>query len=542
MEPEESAFFELDLPEPLMRAVAASGYRDLTELQEKVIPPVREGQSVIASAGEYSGRTVAFLVPLLVRLMEEECPSVLVVAPTRNLASQVHNEIRRLSFYMQRDCALLDAGARISRQADALAKNPAFAVGTPGRILDHIRRGNADFRELDCLVLLEVNRMLDQMQRSDVEDIVAKVDSVDQVIQLSTVISSPVLRFCRQNVGEAVELLDLPEESSLEGVSHHAAGVDRPGRTRALRALLEEERPERAVVFCDNKDTVERVASSIRSVPGRADSLHAGIPERRAKQIIARFRDGEFTVLVMSEVSSHDLGVDDIPLVVHLEPPVDPEDYAFRLNRIVRPAEGARSIVFRTGEEADNIADIEESLGISMEEYEVPDYELPPERGRRSGARRRGRPLRGRRDSDDRGPRERRRPGREERHRRPEREPEESDDGFHTGFSRGLEREDGKVRHDELREESTHGAIPEPPPEPEAGAEPESADEESSRSSFLAGLDIDDVDEASKSADETSVADEESKSADDKPDTKKENESNEGLFHGGWFKKLRRRR
>lgn len=341
---EDTVFNELGLAEPLLKAVAESGYATFTEFQEKVLPSMLDGESLIASAGEYSGRTLALLVPLIHRLSDRDGSRILVVAPTRTLAAQVHNEITRLGYYMDLKNALLDAGALIAKQAEALAENPHFVVGTPGRILDHLRRGNADFRELDAIVLLEVDRMIDQGQQTDVEDIVAKINEIDQVIQVAAVLSPPVLRFCRGNVGSAVEILDDGIEHEMIREGHSILSIEESERLRVFCDLMNRERPTSAVVFCRSKDDTARVADRLADLGAKTEELHAGMPQRRRRQIAAKFRDGEYNVLALTDMAVSHLDCADLSLVVNFDPPEVSEDYGFRLGQVAPLDEGGRVI------------------------------------------------------------------------------------------------------------------------------------------------------------------------------------------------------
>lgn len=368
---EDTAFGDLGLAQSLVKAVAEAGYGSFTKFQEKVIPSLLEGESLIASAGESSGRTLALLVPLIHRLTDRDGMRVLIVAPTRMLASQVNNEITRLCFYMDLENTLLDAGALIDKQAEALARNPHFVVGTPGRILDHIRRRNALFHDLDAVVLLEVDRMIDQEQQNDVEDIVAKINVVDQVIQIAGVLSPPVVRFCRGNVGSAIEILSNEDESQLATDQHFIAEVDRPERLRTLCDLMDKERPRSAVVFCRSKDDTARVADRLAELGARTEELHAGMPQRRRRQIAAKFRDGEYNILAMTDMAVSRLDCSDISLVVNFEPPETPEDYAFRLGQVAPLTDNGRAITLVADEDGDVMDRIADSLDLSLDEIDL---------------------------------------------------------------------------------------------------------------------------------------------------------------------------
>jgi ATP-dependent RNA helicase DeaD len=382
---EETAFSEFGLAEDLVKALARSGYRDLTAFQRETLPHLLKGDSLIASTGGATGRTVSFLVPLIQRLTEETGHRVLIVVPTRNLAAQVYNETRRLTFFMDKEVALLDAGARIASQAEVLEGEPAFVVGTPGRILDHIRRENAAFGDLDGTVLVEVDRMLDQDQMSDVEEILAKIENTGQVIQITTAVSPALFRFCRAKAAGATELLEIPEECSLTAKNNFYLSVDARRKRNALAGLIEEERPERAVIFCRRKGDANRIAERLDATYGKTLPLYAGMTLRRRRQIAERFCAGEFDLLVTTDAGISALEVAGVTFVAHYDIPDEAGDYLFRLGAIAR-LDADRTVVTLVDEEEGGILkEIEESLGISFEERTLRSRGRPRRRRRRGG-------------------------------------------------------------------------------------------------------------------------------------------------------------
>lgn len=333
---DETEFSDQPISEPLLQALARTGYRSLTEFQEEAIPVLLEGNELIAQAAESSGRTTASLVPLLNRLISNDESRILVVVPTRRLGGQVAREARRLLFYLDRKCALIDPGSSIDRQAESFEANPAVVVATPGRFLDHIRRGNVASEYLDALVVLEVDRIVDQNQQDDVEEIIESFDTIDQTVLLSNNVTPRVLRFCRKHASDAKELFPATEQPDPARVSHRYVVVDPRSRIKALVGLIEEEKPESAVVFCRSKESALRIADRIYDMDGGVTDLHAGIPQRRRDQLIERFRKGDFRILVSTEAAFQRLGADNVTCVVNYDLPEHPDDYLFRLNPMAK--------------------------------------------------------------------------------------------------------------------------------------------------------------------------------------------------------------
>ncbi len=382
---DETDFSRLDVVEPLLNAVARSGYRSLTDFQEAAIPVLLEGEDMIARADDSSGRTTAVLIPLLHRLVAGTGSRVLVLVPTRRLGGLVAREARRLLSELDRKCTLIDPGSSINRQADSFEEDPAVIVATPGRLLDHIRRGNVDGDDIGVRVVFEVDRILDQNQKEDVEEILSSFDRADQTVMISNTITPRVMRFCRNNVTDAEELCSLADEPDLAGISHRFVVVPPRSGLKALLGLLEKEDPDRAVVFCRSKDSTIRVADRMFDLEGGVTELHAGIPQHRRMQLIERFKQGDFKILVSTDAAFQDLGVEDVSFVVNYDLPEHPEDYLFRATALSADDERDAAVVTLVGRRGDELLEkIEEVLEQDLAEETVDglagEEEEPPEK------------------------------------------------------------------------------------------------------------------------------------------------------------------
>jgi superfamily II DNA/RNA helicase len=365
---EESQFTRFLLEENLMRGVAESGYEKLTAMQEKMILPLMERENLIVQAGRGSGKTAAYLIPLLHTMSNRMGPRMLIITPTRDLAIQVYNEVRRLAFFMEKQCALIDPGSNIKQQAKALDEDPEIVIGTPGRIMDHIRRGHLKIEDLDSLVLDEVDRMLDHGQRPDVEAIIRKVYSRDQTVALSSTISPPVLRLCRKVAEDAEELFTVPEKPTVEAVRQSYFHVEPEQKLRLIQNLLEREKPESAIVFCRTKLGASSVVDRVRTLQGGAMELHTGMAPRKQEQIIKRFREKEFNILVTTDTFTRDLDVENISHVINFDIPEDPEDYIYRIGKTARLGTRGRAMTLVSEEDMEQFKAIEEHLETKIEE------------------------------------------------------------------------------------------------------------------------------------------------------------------------------
>jgi len=328
---EETEFQEFLLDDNLITGIADSGYRTLTPLQKKMIPPLLERTDMIVQASKGAGKTAAYLIPVLHTISGRTGTRILVVTPTRNLSIQVYNEVRRLAHYTSYTAILLDPGSNIREQISSLEDDPEIIIGTPGRILDHLRRGALTLNDLDCLVLDEVDRLLDQGQRLDLEAIVKKIYSREQTIELTSTISPPVLRLCRKLVTEAKELLVAPELSPVEAVNQRVFKVRPDRKLETISWIIKEESPVRAIIFCRMKSVTRSVVERLNTLTGGVMELHMGLPQRKQHQIIKRFRENEFNILVTTDTFTRDLDIENISHVINYDTPEDPEDYLYRI-------------------------------------------------------------------------------------------------------------------------------------------------------------------------------------------------------------------
>jgi ATP-dependent RNA helicase DeaD len=373
---EETDFNRFFLDDKLLKGIAESGYASLTSIQEKMILPLLERKNLIAQASGGGGKTAAYLIPILHTMSGRLGIRVLVITPTRDLAIQVFNEVRRLSHFMDdKRCVLLDPGSSINQQAKELEEDPEIVMGTPGRILDHIRRGNFKIDELDCFVLDEVDRILDHGQRPDVESIMKKIHGRDQNITLSTTISPPVLRLCRKVAEEAVELFSAPEKPTVEAVRHSYFRVIPEDKISMIHRLIEREQPERALVFCRTKVSASRVTDRIKTIQGGAMELHMGIMPRKQEQIIKRFREKDFNLLVTTDTFTHELDVENISHVINFDIPEDPEDYLYRIGKTARLSARGRAMTLVSEEDMEMLKNIESHIGTTIEEEVLPGLE-----------------------------------------------------------------------------------------------------------------------------------------------------------------------
>jgi ATP-dependent RNA helicase RhlE len=344
--PAESVPFDaVGLHPDLLRGVADRGFTHTTPIQAAVMPLVRSGADVVACAETGTGKTAAFVLPLLDRLLERRAaadaggePSrirVLVLAPTRELALQVEDDVQGFGYHAGVASAAVYGGVPMDPQARALAAGVPVVVATPGRLLDHLRGGAAPFGGLEALVLDEADRMLDMGFWPDVRRIVEALPADRQTLLFSATMPDEILRFAGRIMREPVLVRIGRADRAARTVSHAVEEVPRARKADWLVAFL-----RRGVgpvlVFVRTKRGADRLASRLVGCGIRAAALHADRPQRERTMAVEGFRGGRYRVLVATDIAARGLDIEGITHVVNFDVPATPEAYVHRVGRTGR--------------------------------------------------------------------------------------------------------------------------------------------------------------------------------------------------------------
>ncbi|MFZ4738341.1 MAG: ATP-dependent RNA helicase DbpA [Bradymonadia bacterium] len=333
------AFALLGLSAPLCRAVEVLGYAQPTPIQTESLPPIVAGRDVLAQARTGTGKTLALAVGLLMRL-EPQRPQIqgVVVCPTRELAEQVGNAVRRLARFMPNvKLSTLCGGVALRSQVPSLTPPPHLVVGTPGRLLDHLGRGTLDFSHVRVLVLDEADRMLDMGFSEPIAQIVGHTPSTRQTLLFSATYPPTIQSLSRGLQRSPVEVTveDAPRAADLEQVFFEVEGAP-ADRTEAVRGLLLQYRPESALVFCATREDTRTLADKLSSFGFPALALSGELEQREREEVLVRFSNGSATVLVATDVAARGLDIDALGAVIAYELPRDPDVHLHRIGRTGR--------------------------------------------------------------------------------------------------------------------------------------------------------------------------------------------------------------
>jgi ATP-dependent RNA helicase DeaD len=367
-------FTGFGLSEPVLRGIAQLGFEEPTPIQERAIPVLMGGRDLLAQALTGTGKTAAFGIPLVERInLRRPVPQAVVLAPTRELAVQVAEQITHLGH--QRGVTLLPiyGGQPIDRQLRVLRRGVHAIVATPGRLVDHMNRRTVDLSQVGMLVLDEADQMLDMGFQEDMEFILANLPTDRITALFSATLPDPIVKLARQYMREPEMVrLSQPRALTVPEVTQSFYQVPFRHKQEALCRVLDAKRPESAMVFCATKRMVDEVAERLQSRGYMAEGLHGDMSQAVREKVLRAFRGGQIEVLVATDVAARGLDVPAVSHVINFDIPPDPEYYVHRIGRTARQGRTGEAITFVGPHEMRQLKVIERSTGARINREEVP--------------------------------------------------------------------------------------------------------------------------------------------------------------------------
>ncbi|HEU4648432.1 MAG TPA: DEAD/DEAH box helicase [Gemmatimonadales bacterium] len=373
-------FSDLGLVPPLIDALAALGYEEPTPIQQEAIPPLLQGSDLLGLAATGTGKTAAFALPLLQRIatFDEEGdgrPSMLVLVPTRELAMQVAEAIHRYGRPLGRRVVPIYGGQAFDQQIRALRRGVDVVVGTPGRALDHIRRGTLDLDGLGAVVLDEADEMLDMGFADDLESILEATPAARQTALFSATMPPRIAGLAERHMRSPVRVeveSAAAEAGALPRVRQVAYVVQRAHKLLALGRVLDIEVPTLAIVFCRTRTEVDTLAETLASRGYSAEALHGGLSQEQRDRVMKRARGGNVDLLIATDVAARGLDIPQVSHVVNFDVPSDPAAYVHRIGRTGRAGREGVAITLAEPREHRWLRQFERAAGAPIEVATVP--------------------------------------------------------------------------------------------------------------------------------------------------------------------------
>jgi ATP-dependent RNA helicase DeaD len=364
-----SGFAELALAPELCRALSGLGYEEPTPIQRAAIPPLLAGRDLVGQAATGTGKTAAFALPVLQRILGKSGRAglqALVLVPTRELAMQVSEAIHSYGHEMGVRVLPVYGGQPIGRQLRALDRGVDVVVATPGRALDHIARGTLNLRDLEMIVLDEADEMLDMGFAEDIEAILGTTPGNRQTALFSATMPPRIGGMVRRHLSDPVRVeLGREASASPDGllVRQTAYVVPRGHKPAALGRILDLEAPTAAVVFCRTRDEVDQLTETLNGRGHRAEALHGGMDQQQRDRVMGRLRGGRLDLLVATDVAARGLDVEQLTHVVNYDVPSAPETYVHRIGRVGRAGREGTAITLVEPREQKLLKAIERATG-----------------------------------------------------------------------------------------------------------------------------------------------------------------------------------
>jgi ATP-dependent RNA helicase RhlE len=391
-----SSFEDLPLHPRLRRGIQEMGYLEPTQIQRDAIPAAVGGRDLIGTAQTGTGKTAAFLLPLLERLLSGPRGRIraLVVTPTRELALQAQEFLRVLGRHADLRSVAVYGGVGMADQERALRGGAEIVVATPGRLLDHMSRGYVDFRDLQVLVLDEADRMLDMGFLPDVRRILANLPRRRQTLLFSATMPAEVIQLAREFLTDPKTVQVGETTAAAVGVSHLALPVPAHRKSDLLKALLDDATMSSVLVFTRTKHRADRVARQLADARMDVGVIHGNRSQSQRITALSRFREGRHRVLVATDLAARGIDVEGVSHVVNYDLPDVPEAYIHRVGRTARATRRGDAFSLVSPEEENDLRAIERHLNLTIPRARLPgfDYDRPAPAPPPGGYRDRGRP------------------------------------------------------------------------------------------------------------------------------------------------------
>lgn len=345
-----------------------------TDVQDRMIPPALTGRDILGQARTGTGKTAAFGLPILQRLDPAARLQAICLAPTRELAVQVSAELKRLAEFANLHVVPVYGGQKIATQLHQLGRRPHFVVGTPGRVMDFMRRGVLQIANVRFVVLDEVDRMLDIGFRDDIKAILSRVTGEHQTMFVSATIDAEIKRLAGRYMKNPMDIDVSRDRLTVEEVDQSYVSVDGRQKFQLLKLVMRQDDPPVAIVFCNTKASARKLARKLHDVGLNAKEIHGDLIQRKRDHVMQRFRRHQIRVLVATDLASRGIDVSSISHIINYDIPADAEAYVHRIGRTARMGAKGYAITFVTHEQGKELTNIEKLINQEIPQRKVKGF------------------------------------------------------------------------------------------------------------------------------------------------------------------------
>ena len=372
-------FSELNLDESVLQALDAMRFEECTPVQEHTIPVILEGRDLIGVAQTGTGKTAAYLLPVLNQLSKGTYPSdsinCIIMSPTRELAQQIDQQMEGFSYFMSASSVAVyggNDGVRFEQEKRGLTLGADVVIATPGRLISHLSLGYVDLSKVSFFILDEADRMLDMGFYEDIMQIVKFLPKNRQTIMFSATMPTKIQQLARNILNNPAEV-KLAVSKPAEKIIQTAYICYESQKLGIIQSLFKDQAPERVIVFASSKLKVKEVTKAFRRLKLNVGEMHSDLEQSQRDQIMHEFKNGRINILVATDIVSRGIDIDDIRLVINYDVPHDSEDYVHRIGRTARANNDGCAITFVSENEQTKFKNIEEFLAKDIYKIPVPE-------------------------------------------------------------------------------------------------------------------------------------------------------------------------
>lgn len=394
-------FYELDLNDLVLDALDDMNFTDTTPIQERAIPPILEGKDVMGVAQTGTGKTAAYLLPILSLLQDGGFPkdaiNCVIMSPTRELAQQIDQAMQGFSYYLDDVSSVAvyggNDGNRYEQEKKSMRKGADVVIATPGRLISHLSLGNVDLSKVSFFVLDEADRMLDMGFYDDIITIAKSLPANRQTIMFSATMPRNIMQLAQKLLNNPVEV-KLSVSRPADAILQQACICYAPQKIGIIKSIFKQQPPKRVIIFTGSKVAARNLSVALTREGFNTRAMHSDLDQSERDNVMFEFRSGKTDILVATDIVARGIDIDDIQMVINFEVPHDEEDYVHRIGRTARAGRGGRAITLVDENDQRRWHLIEKFLGKSVERIDVPselgdapdfDYKKKREDGEQKG-------------------------------------------------------------------------------------------------------------------------------------------------------------